>query len=221
MRWSDTCFVNTRTTLRHFGVSIPEAEECKGYNCLDFLPSRISFHKERTMHKVLHTDKHLELIFLEVYFTAMDFLESEWRFRPVARLEGLVAELWYRKYSAIIHFAFDARDVAVSVRMHLKGTAIPDVFPPEAFPEAYSRIQDPLFELFLRLPLREEYQQFFSKAERKRLEQLIELAVVQRDVEAARAVLEKEAEFHAYILRKYQPQILQVVEAASAESGEA
>jgi hypothetical protein len=129
--------------------------------------------------------------------------------------------IWYWRSRSVVSFSFDARDIVVTFQMCLGGTAVPDVFPLEAFPEAYSRIQDPLFELFLRLPLREEYQQFFSKAERKRLEQLIELAVVQRDVEAARAVLEKEAEFHAYILRKYQPQILQVVEAASAESGEA
>jgi len=173
------------------------------------------------MYKTLHTDKHLELVFLEVYFTAMDFLESEWGFRSVARLEGLVAELWYCKHSAIIHFVFDARDIVISVRMHLKGTAIPDVFPPEAFPDVYSRIQDPLFELFLRLPYREERQQFFSKAQRRRLEELRGAAVMQRDVQAARAVLEAEAEFDAYMLRKYQMQILQVVEAMSAESGEA
>jgi len=172
------------------------------------------------MHKALHTDKHLELVFLEVYFTAMDFLESEWGFRPIACLEGLVAELWYCKYGAIIHFVFDARDIVVNVRMHLKGTAIPDVFPPEAFPDVYSRIQDPLFDLFLRLPYREERQQFFSKVQRRRLEQLRDAAVMQRDIEAARAVLEAEAEFDAYMLRKYQSQILQVVESMNAELGE-
>jgi hypothetical protein len=71
------------------------------------------------------------------------------------------------------------------------------------------------------LPYREERQQFFSKAQRRRLEELRGAAVMQRDVEAARAVLEAEAEFDAYMLRKYQMQILQVVEAMSAESGEA
>jgi len=96
--------------------------------------------------------------------------------------------IWYWRSRSVVSFSFDARDIVVTFRMCLGGTAFPDVFPLEAFPEAYSRIQDPLFELFLRLPLCEEYQQFFSKAERKRLEQLIKLAVVQRDVAAARAV---------------------------------
>jgi hypothetical protein len=159
--------------------------------------------------------------FFETYLSKMRFLEEDWGFAKHVDPSYYGSLLLYTKGRFAIMFSFELRDNRVYLRMQQVDTAIPDVFPPEAFPDVYSRIQDPLFELFLRLPLREEYQQFFSKAERKRLEQLIELAVVQRDVEAARAVLEKEAEFHAYILRKYQPQILQVVEAASAESGEA
>jgi len=153
------------------------------------------------MRKELHRDKHLNLVFFEVYFTTMDFLEQEWGFRASAWLEGLGAVIWYRRSRSVIEFSFDARDIVVSFRMRLEGTAVPDVFPPEAFPGAYSRIQDPLFELFLRLPYREERQQFFSKLERKRMEQLRGQAVVQRDVEAARAVLEMEADFDAYWLR--------------------
>ena len=157
--------------------------------------------------------------FIEIYSSKMRFLEEEWGFVKQVIPDRYGSLLLYTKGQFLIKFHFELRDNQVYWDLQQVDTALPDVFPPEAFPEAFRYIQDPLFELFLRIPYREEHQLFFSKSERRQLEQLRELAIVQRDVGAARAVLEREAEFHAYLLRKYQPQILQVVEVMSAESG--
>ncbi|GIV17367.1 MAG: hypothetical protein KatS3mg022_2802 [Armatimonadota bacterium] len=153
-------------------------------------------------------------IFFEVFVEKMRFLENEWRLaRREDKSEYMFADLIYfdEETDNAIIFYFELRDNTVILYMQNRKTRRPDVFPPEAFPEAWRDISDPLLDLSLRLPFRKEYREFFNKSRLKFFNELQDRAIMQRDLEAARASLEIQAEFYVYLLRKYQQDILSIV----------